>query len=267
MWIDAHNHLQDARLAETLPGLTQLPMEAAVVNGTTEADWTQVEELAGQYPWILPAFGLHPWFLDRRSADWKKRLPSFLNTPQASIGEIGLDRWMKKPDLAVQEEVFRWQLALAAERNLPATIHCLKAFGLLMEVLRTTPLPARGFLLHAFSGSLEIARECTALGGYFSFPGYFLHERKTAQREVFRQLPLERLLVETDAPSMNLPDHLVKITLASGANHPAHIVACHENLALLRGMGVADLQAAVKTNFNRLFRPAESELRSRPGIS
>ncbi|MEO7932135.1 MAG: TatD family hydrolase [Chthoniobacterales bacterium] len=254
MWIDAHNHLQAPLLAETLPILTSLPMEAAVVNGTTEADWPHVQELAAEYPWIRPAFGLHPWFLARRTANWKKALDQFLSTPQSSLGEIGLDLWMKDPDRAAQEEIFRWQLTLAAERNIPATIHCLKAFGLLTKILRTNPLPACGFLLHAWSGSIEIARECLDMGAYFSFSGHFLHERKAARREVFRQLPLERLLVETDAPSMNLPDHLAKATLESGANHPANIVACYEHLARIRGMEVADLALAVRNNFHRLFQ-------------
>ncbi len=251
MWIDAHNHLQDPQLAETLSLLTS--MEAAVVNGTTEADWPQVRDLACQYPWIRPAYGLHPWFLTERTSGWKKNLEPFLTSPQSSIGEIGLDFWIKNPDRVAQEEIFRWQLALAAEKNIPATIHCLKAFGLLMEVLRTTPLPARGFLLHAYSGSLEIARECLALGAYFSFSGHFLHERKMARRDVFRQLPLECLLVETDAPSMNLPMPLEKATLESGANHPANIVACYEQLALIREMEVAELVLAMRNNFHRLF--------------
>ncbi len=250
MWIDAHNHLQSARLAGTLVGLD---LEASVVNGTTEKDWPQVRDLAIAHSWIRPAFGLHPWFLAGRSQDWQARLLTFLETPRASLGETGLDLWMDNPDLETQLEVFRWQLCLAAERNLPITIHCLKAFGPLLDVLRATPLPRCGFLLHAFGGSRETARECAELGAYFSFSPYFLHEKKVRQRAVFSELPFDRLLVETDAPSMAPPEALNPYPLSGGANHPANIAMAYEYLALLRGITLEELLSQVRANFNQLF--------------
>ena len=133
--------------------------------------------------------------------------------PNAGVGEIGLDRWIEGHDPKVQSEVFLPQLALAAELNRPATIHCLRAWGALDELLRTHPLPKRGFLLHAYGGPQEMVAGFAKLGGYFSFNAYFLHERKARQREVFRHIPADRLLVETDAPDMRPPDELTAFPL------------------------------------------------------
>ena len=86
-----------------------------------------------------------------------------------AIGEIGLDQWIEGHDIAAQQDVFRFQLGIASERNLPVSIHCLRAIGPLMETLRTVELPARGIHLHAYNGPLELIPELVALGSYFSF--------------------------------------------------------------------------------------------------
>src|SRR5512136_1307355 len=123
---DAHNHLQDPRLA---PHLAAVLDEAAregvlrmVVNGSSEEDWPAVLTLARQCPQVIPSFGYHPWYVKERSVDWQNALRRALAEMPAGVGEIGLDRWVKGHDLPDQEEVFVWQLRLAAERNLPVSI-------------------------------------------------------------------------------------------------------------------------------------------------
>src|ERR1019366_5990338 len=126
-------------------------------------------------------------------------------------------------------------LQIAAARNLPVSIHCLQAWGRLHELLRDHPRPARGFVLHSFGGPAEMIPAFAKLGAYFSFPGYFLHERKPRQRETFRQVPPDRLLIETDAPDQPLPDEKVlhPLVAADGRplNHPANLVAVYAGLA------------------------------------
>ncbi len=253
---DAHNHLQDGRLAphleEILAALPSLGLRHCVVNGTSEQDWPHVAELARSFDWILPAFGLHPWFLRGRSPAWFDLLRKFIDeTPRASIGEIGLDRWMHDADPADQEKVFLPQLALAAERNLPASIHCLKAWGPLESILQSAPKPARGFLLHSYGGSLEMLPSFTRLGAYFSISGYFAHERKAAQRLVFQKIPADRLLVETDAPDMLPPAALQ--TSPSALNDPRNLAAIYRFAATLRGEPESDFAQKIAANFNRLF--------------
>jgi TatD DNase family protein len=260
-WYDAHNHLHDPRLApvadEIASELERLPLSAAVVNGTSELDWPAVREWAARRPWVVPAFGLHPWYVQTRSPQWREALVCALDqTPGAVIGEIGLDRWVEGFDLPAQLEVFEAQLALAAERNLPASIHCLKAWGALEERLCRGGRPACGFLLHSYGGPAEMVAPLASLGAYFSFSPYFLHPRKAAAREVFQQVPLDRLLVETDAPDMFPPPERNPhpLTAAGRAiNHPLNLEVAYAGLAELREMTVDDLASAVEANFQRLF--------------
>lgn len=260
--IDAHNHLHDARLGPhrvaIFAELARLGVTRAVVNGTREDDWSAVAALAREHAWILPSFGLHPWQVAGRSADWLARLRETLDAhPGAAIGEIGLDRWIAGHDPAVQHEVFAAQLALAAERQLPATIHCVRAWGSLWDLIRTQPVPARGFLLHAYGGPDEMVRGFIARGAYFSFNAYFLHDRKAAQRAVFAKLPADRLLIETDAPDLRPPDTQNPRPLLDSAgqpiNHPANLALAYTALADLRQMPVGELAAQVAENFARLF--------------
>ncbi len=276
---DAHNHLQDDRFAgrqsELLAACAQAGVARMVVNGACESDWPQVLALAKQFgragsplpadgahgvtrpTEIIPSFGYHPWYLAERSPDWLTNLSQFLDAIPSAVGEIGLDRW--KPDLpyAGQEEVFLAQLQLATERNLPVSIHCLRAWGRMLELLQNNPRPARGFVLHSFGGPTEMIPAFAKLGAYFSFPGYFLHERKVRQCETFRQVPADRLFIETDAPDQHLPEDKILHPLVGvdgqPLNHPANLPAVYAGLAEFLGENVKSLAARVEENFQRAF--------------
>lgn len=257
IYLDAHNHLHDARLAShrasIFEELRRIGLARASVNGTREADWDAVKALG----FGTASYGLHPWHVNGRSAAWLDRLRELLlAVDRAPVGEIGLDRWVEGHDLAVQTPLLVAQLDLAAELRRPATLHCIRAWGALWDVLRERTLP-RGFLLHAFAGPAEMAAGFAQRGAYFSFSPSFLHERKSAQREAFRDLPLERLLVETDAPDLRPPDdrNPRPLTAPDGAaiNHPANIDLAYAALAELRGMALPELAGIVAENFTRLF--------------
>jgi len=272
MFLDAHNHLQDDRFAGGQTALLTASEEAGVtrmvVNGTCESDWPAVLALARQSALVLPSFGLHPWFVRARTPDWQATLLRHLDAMPAAVGEFGLDRWILErgknlpgpppAPLPEQEEVFLWQLHLAAERDRPASLHCLQAWGRLYELLREHPRPACGFLLHSFGGPVELVPALARLGAYFSFPGSFAHARKARQREAFRHCPPDRLLLETDAPDQLPPDALVRHPLTDAAtgkalNHPANLPAIYEFLAGFLGASEASLSARVAENFHRLF--------------
>ncbi len=311
MLFDAHNHLQDPWLMphrdRVLTDLASTGVRACVVNGTSELDWPDVTTLCAsssanlnphtpnpklktQNPKTLlrPSYGLHPWNLGNASPHWRETLLHLLDVhPHASIGEIGVDRWMldrARPDdprlvglrrapLDEQLDAFTWQLTLAAERNLPATIHCIDAWGALADVLRHARLPARGFLLHAYAGSAELARNFADLGAYFSFNGYFLPPtplsenchimddippRAARRLDVFRALPLDRLLVETDAPAMppppaHRPHELPALPDGTAINHPANLTAAYAGLAQIRDLPLPALASQIAANFTRLF--------------
>lgn len=272
---DAHNHLQadrfGGRQTELLAACAQTGVARMVVNGTREADWPQVLALAQQSPRVLPSFGYHPWYLHERTADWLKNLAHFLDTVPSAVGEIGLDRWKPGLPYAGQEEAFIAQLHLAAERDRPASIHCLQAWGRLLEILQAEPRPACGFLLHSYGGPQEMVQPFADLGAYFSLPGYYAHERKARQRETFRHIPADRLLIETDAPDQMLPPiqnskwkmqnvfgdapvfALTDAQTGAPINHPANLAAVYQFAAALRGEPLEKLAAQVEQNFLRLF--------------
>lgn len=256
--IDAHNHLHDARLApwreEILRELPRIGVRWAVVNGTRESDWPEVAALAAEQAWVKPSFGLHPWHVKERTPDWIENLQRQLDAhPGCGVGEIGLDRWVEGHDLEDQLTCFRAQMQIATERNLPVTIHCLRAWGALLDEIRNGPVPARGFLVHAFGGEWEVAAGLMRKKGYLSFSTAFLHERKAARREMFVKLPLERVLVETDAPDMAPPSEYRNLIDRAGEtlNDPANIEVAYAALAKLRKMTVAALREQVAENFGR----------------
>ncbi len=266
-YYDAHNHLHDARLDsirdEAISRLTSCGLNGAIVNGTREQDWPAVARLAAGVSWVRASFGLHPWHVPLRSAEWKEKLLAALEEcPGAAIGEIGLDRWVEGHNIAEQTECFEWQLALAAKRNLPASIHCVQAWGAMWASLKRTPLPACGYLLHAYGGAAEMVPGFARLGAYFSFSPYYLHERKSAQREAFAVIPMDRLLVETDAPDLSPPAEKNPHPLPGGINHPLNLFMCYEALAALRGVSVEALAEQVEANFKRLFSQTNLQERS-----
>ncbi len=258
---DAHNHLQDDRFAgrqsELLAACASAGIARMVVNGACEADWPAVAALARENKIVRPSFGYHPWYLAERTPDWRATLVKFLDAIPSAVGEIGLDRWQPELSYAGQEEVFLAQLGLAVERNLPVSIHCLQAWGRLHELLRDQPRPARGFVLHSYGGPAEMIPALAKLGAYFSFPGYYLQERKLRQRETFKYVPPDRLLIETDAPDQQLPTDKILYPLADTdgkpLNHPANLPAVYAGLAEFLGDKIESLAARVEENFQRVF--------------
>ena len=274
---DAHQHfhfdqLTPHRLA-VVRDLAAVGLKRAVVNATNEEEWPVVAALAREHAWILPSYGIHPWDCGNRSTAWFGNLRVALQAdPTAGVGEIGLDRWIIdgiKPDdpriaglrvapLEDQTEVFVAQLALAAEFNRAASIHCVQAFGALLKVLQESPLPTRGFLLHGYGGPSEMIKSFSDLGAYFSFNIELLSPRQLARLENFKVIPADRLLVETDAPTKPPPPELNRFTLSPAAdgseiNHPANIAVAYQALADLRGIPPESLCRQVEQNFKRLF--------------
>jgi TatD DNase family protein len=224
-----------------------------VVNATCEEDWPMVEKLALADPdFISPAFGIHPWKAHTAKDGWRGRLACLLEKhPHASIGECGLDQWITSPPMEIQRPVFMAQLELARLTRRPVTIHCLKAWGPLIDALAECPPPR--FLMHSFAGSIETARRLLPLGAFFSFSGHFLHPRKAAVLEVFRQLPRDRILLETDAPDMLPPDDIISHPLPGKLNHPANLPAVGRALAAALRMDEQELAELTRANAATVF--------------
>ena len=266
MLYDAHLHLHDPRLGGLKKGrvigeLGRFGVRKLVVNSTSPEDWDAVAALATAVPeLVLPSYGIHPWKVAAAVGPWREDLLKRLDTARGpvGIGEVGLDKWIEEPDFERQVEVFRVQLKIAAERNLPLTIHCLRAWGPLLEILRAGPVPSRGFLIHSVGASPETIRELAALGGYFSVSGAFADPAKKKYHAALRAIPADRLLLETDAPDM-LPPEDYRVARAqdpaSGedVSHPLNILGVY--IFVREALKTTDeiLVSRVHDNFTRFF--------------
>ncbi|KAL3851280.1 hypothetical protein ACJIZ3_013162 [Penstemon smallii] len=279
---DSHCHLQDSRIYNVAPKLIQEALDTGVthfaVNGVSEKDWYVVKEMSDRHSSIIPNFGLHPWFISERTPDWLNTLKQFLTAnPCAAVGEIGLDKgsMAKHIDYTDQVEVFRLQLQLAKEFKRPASVHCVSAFGDLLEILESTgPFPA-GIVLHSYIGSAEMVPEFSKLNAYFSFSGHLMSMKESKAKQMLKSVPFERILLETDAPDARPksvdPKSLFLINEsddvedglslpAESLNHPANI---HHILAYVSGlleMEEEDLARMSYENAVRVFSYESSKL-------
>lgn len=256
---DAHLHLQDVRFAGDLEQIIDTARKAGVnrmvVNGTCPEDWGKVTELYLQYPdLIIPSYGLHPWKTPAKDDSWKHELEHLIESnPISCIGECGLDRWMSNPDIEYQEDAFRFQLELAARLNKPISIHVLKAWGWFLDILQSSELPTRGFMLHSYGGSKETALQLAKLGAHFSFSGYFLQQRKANVQEAFKAIPKDRILIETDAPDMLPPAEFISNPLGENLNHPANLPTIAQGLAKVLETDTITLAPQLQKNFEQFF--------------
>ena len=167
-----------------------------------------------------------------------------------AIGEIGLDFHYDHSPRDTQREVFRRQVRLARELGLPVIIHTREADDETAALLEEEGAVECGGVIHCFTGGHELARRALALGFFVSFSGILAFPRSEVIQEVARSMPLDRLLVETDAPFLAPPPHRGK------RNEPAFVVEVAKKVAALRGIGIEAVGAAASANFERLLAPA-----------
>lgn len=260
--IDCHLHLQDDRFAADLPEVLararSTGVDMFVCNGSCQSDWPEVLTLARSDRSIIPCFGLHPWYAGTRSLFWLAELKHYLQAIPSAIGETGLDRWQEDRDEAAQETVFRAQLSLAAELGRPITIHCVKAWGWMMDVLASQrPLPNR-MLFHSYSGSAELIKPLAEMGAYFSYAGSLLREKAIHRRQALAATPLNRLLIETDAPDIIPPRRFCITGIQSSSdgkprNEPTNLAGIVRGAAELLGLRYDELCSRLNENCRSLF--------------
>ncbi len=205
-------------------------------------------EVAARYG--LPSTaGVHPH--EARSADeraYEELRALGMEGRIVAIGEIGLDFHYEHSPRDVQRAVFRRQLGIAREVGLPVVVHTREADVETAEILEQEGAARSGGVIHCFTGGLELARRALALGFHLSFSGIVAFPRAEVIQQVARECPLDRLLVETDAPFLAPPPHRGK------RNEPAFVVEVARRVAALRGVGLEAVGEAVRRNYARLFR-------------
>jgi TatD DNase family protein len=230
--IDTHCHLDleplSAHLAEVVTRAQQSGVTQFVVPGVHPAGWVQMAALADRHEEIFPAFGIHPMHAAAADDDTLSRL-AVRAAAGVAIGEIGLDP-AYTVSLERQEQAFRDQLQLAVSIGLPVLVHCRRAFQRTLRVLQEERAHHVGGIMHAFSGSPEMAREFMRLGFAISISGMLTRDNAVRPLRVVRELPLESLVLETDAPDMTPQRY------RGQSNQPAYIVETLRAVAGIKGL-------------------------------
>lgn len=251
MLVDAHTHLDFAEFdpdrAEVIARARAAGVERLVICGSDHERWDKTEALAGRIG-AVAALGVHPWSAasmdEVEQARWVRDLRA---RRLVAVGEIGLDALWARDDAARlnQRRVFRDQLALARERDLPIVVHCVRAYPELLVILERDGVPQAGGMMHAWSGPPDLVPRALALGLYLSFGPMILRERARKARGSVREVPGERLLVETDCPNMLPPGEI--------RGEPAHLVRVIAEVAALRSVSPGHVGAVTAQNAARLF--------------
>jgi len=205
--------------------------------------------IANSHEKIRATVGVHPHdakLMGDDTAGWLKGLASADKV--VAIGEIGLDYAKKHSPADVQLARFREQLALARELDMPVVIHDREAHEDLMRVVKDDGVPKAGGIMHCFPGSVDMALELVDMGFYISFPGVITFKNAKDQPKVAAEVPLERILIETDCPFLAPHPHRGK------RNEPAYVKYVAEAIAGIRGTGFDDVARATTDNAFRAFR-------------
>lgn len=251
MLVDSHCHLDasefDADRAQVLARARGAGVTAQVVPAIRLADFAALRDLCVANADLHPAYGLHPMFLADHAPAHLDALRDWLGRERAvAVGECGLDYFVEGLDENAQREYFAAQLRLAREFDLPVIIHARRAVD---EVIATIKrfAPLRG-VVHSYSGSAEQARQLWNLGFLIGLGGPVTYERAHRLRSLAATMPLECLLLETDAPDQPLATH------RGERNEPARLAEVADAIAALRGVDAASVAQATTLNAKRLFR-------------
>jgi TatD DNase family protein len=252
--VDTHCHLDferfDADRGAVVDRALDAGVEAIVIPALDLGNARKVIDLARSRLGLYAAVGVHP----NSSADWDDAMVSALRSLAGSpevvaIGEIGLDYYWNDSPPETQQRAFRAQLALAAELNLPVIVHNREATADVLRLLAESPLAGRerAGVLHSFSGDLDAAGEALGLGFHVGITGPVTYKKADELRAVAVAVPLDRLLIETDAPFLAPHPH------RGQRNEPAHVLAVAERIAAERGLLTGELAVATTANAERLF--------------
>ena len=260
---DAHCHLQDERLAGRLPEVLNRADQAGVRRmlccGCHKRNWDAVLALAQAHPEIVPSFGIHPWYLDGRTDGWLETLERFLLLQPSGVGEIGLDHAVTPRADEEQEAVFIAQLRLARRLNRPVSLHCLKAWQRLREILGREGGVGWGGLIHSYSGSAELVKPLEEMGLFISFSGAVTRPGNKRGHQALAAVSPERLLIETDSPDLPpvgtpaVADTPAVAGAADAVNEPANLALVAAGVAGILGRSPDWVAEQTFANASRLL--------------
>lgn len=248
--IDTHSHvdmIEEISVEEVIKNAVDNGVKKIIVPCAYPKDVDKIFELVNKYDELYGLLGVHP----SEAKDWDDSLIEkirgySISDKIAGIGEIGLDYYWDKSFNDVQKEVFIKQIKLANELNLPISVHDREAHKDTFDILKEHNKGSK-IVMHCFSGSVEFARECVRQGWYIALGGVVTFKNAVKMKEVAADVPLERLLVETDAP------YLTPVPYRGKENQPAYVRFVAEEIAKLRGITYEELALATTVNAKNVF--------------
>jgi TatD DNase family protein len=247
--IDTHCHMDaaefDADREAVMARARAAGVTTMVVPAVERANFGAVASVCREFPSCRPAYGIHPMYVERaRREDIDALRETLRREPAVAVGEIGLDFLIEPRDEESQSWWYAEQLKVAREFQLPVLLHVRRAVDAILKGLRD--IRVRGGIAHAFNGSRQQAEEFIKLGFKLGFGGAMTHRRATRLRELAATLPLDAIVLETDAP--DIPPEWLAREGSPGRNEPAELPRIAAVLADLRGMDVRDVIAATTAN-------------------
>jgi TatD DNase family protein len=250
--IDTHCHIDVAEFAADRGAVLARSRAAGVVGQVVAAihqpGWAALLELCRREPDLYPTLGMHPIYLDVHRPEHMEELRGLLARERpVAVGEIGLDYYVEGLDRDAQQALFEAQLGLAQEAGLPVLLHVRKAHDQVLATLRRLRF-SQGGIAHAYSGSAQQAQQYLDLGFRLGFGGTLTYERSSRIRALARELPLEAIVLETDAPDIVTAAH------RGERNSPEYLPEVLAALAGVRGESAAALAAATTRNARAVLR-------------
>lgn len=251
MLVDSHCHLDfpelAANLTDVLANMARNEVVAALCISVRLENYERLRALVAPHANLYASVGVHPDEADAQEPTLERLLALADDPKVVAIGETGLDYFRLTGDLGWQRERFRTHIRAARASGKPLIVHTRAAANDTMDILRDEGAAQVGGVMHCFTESREIAEAAMALNFHISFSGIVTFKNAADLREVARNVPLERLLIETDSP------YLAPVPHRGKRNEPAFVRHVAECLAELRGESFDTIAAATTANFHRLF--------------
>ncbi len=250
-FVDSHCHINFPELADNMADVLARMRENEVVNAlcvsVNLASLPQVLAVAEQYPHIYASVGVHPDYEDVEEPTQQQLVVLAQHPKVVAIGETGLDYCRLTGDLTWQRERFRTHIRAARATSKPLIIHTREAAADTLQIMAQEQASTVGGVMHCFTESWQVAEAALDMGFYISFSGIVTFKNAKQLKEVAQRVPLERMLIETDSP------YLAPVPYRGKLNQPAYVKHVAEEIALLRGVSVAEIGARTTENFQRLF--------------
>lgn len=250
VWIDTHCHLDapefDLDRDQIIQQLQIYNIQSLIMPAVYFDEWTTIVELNQQYPQCYTSFGFHPIYLAQHKPEHLQELKSWLmNHNAVAVGECGLDFYLPELDVVQQEQWFLAQIRMACDLDLPLIIHARRSADAVLKCLRRFP-SAKG-VIHSFAGSTQQAEAFIKQGFYLGVGGTITYDRAQRLRTAIQSVPLEYLVLETDAPDQ--PDHQWR----GKRNDLSRLPIIGQCLAELRQETVETIAQVTTANAKRLF--------------